>query len=229
MKRVALALLVACTNEPAHVARVELLPVQSASAQPTAVIATPREPLFPEDPSLDATKPEHAFFAQETWTGGGEWQQHCREWGFDPSREDEVRDRVNTLLAARGVHLPDKPRVKGVVVAMGTYALGVVDHGARLKVVVCTEGVAPKSAHDAFAARIVRNADHCSELASLGAPDAAWRRVHATGEIEVGLRFPHLSEADAKRAIDAVTAMHDPRESAKMRGNDLWWTGLEKP
>jgi hypothetical protein len=228
MKRVVLlALLVACKSGPAHVAVVDL-PAQSATPQPEVVV-TPREPLFPEDPSLDTTKPEHAFFAQETWTGASDWQQHCREWGFDQAREDEVRERINTLLAARGVHLPDKPRAKGIVVAMGTYAVGVVDHGAHFKVVVCTEGVAPKSAHDAFAARIARNADRCSEIASLGAPDVAWRRVHATGEIEIGLRFPHISEAASKRVIDAVTALHDARENAKMRGTDLWWTGLEKP
>ena len=231
MKRLAFALVfatVACKSEPARVARVEL-PAQSASAQAPVEIATPRDPLFPEDPSLDAAKPAHAFFAQETWTGASEWQQHCHEWGFDPSREDEVRAHVNALLAPRGVHLPDKPRAKGLVIAVGSYNIGVVDHGARFKLVVCTEGVAPKSSHDDFAKRIVKSADRCSELASLGAPDVAWRRVHATGEVEIGLRFPHLSEADGKRALDAVAALHDPHESAKMRGNDLWWTGLERP
>lgn len=237
MKRVALALiLVACRKEPAK-ARVEsaaplpLPPTPTATATPTASAAPPRGPLFPEDPTLDETEPADALFAQDTWTGAAAWQQHCREWGLTPAQETSERDRINTLLAARGIHLPDHPREKSVVVAMGSYAIGVVDHGPRIKLAVCTEGVAPKSAHDAFTTSVLaspRAPAHVA-FAALGDPDVAWRRVHVTGEIEIGLRYPHPAAADAARVIDVVKDAHDPRFNAKLRGTDVWWTGLEKP
>jgi len=237
MKRVALALiLVGCRKEPAPT-RVELpaplpvAPTPTVTATATASAAPPRGPLFPEDPTLDDAEPADALFAQETWTGAATWQQHCREWGLTPARETAERDRINTLLGARGIHLPDHVREKGVVVAMGTYAIGVVDHGPQIKLAVCTEGVAPKSAHDAFSDGVLVSprAPHGIWVNALGAPDVAWRRVHATGEIEIGLRYPHPPSADAARAIDAVKDAHDTRFNAKLRGTDLWWTGLEKP
>src|SRR5262249_54486668 len=156
---------------------------------------------------------------------------HCREWGFEPARETFVRDQVNATLAGRGVHLPDKPRVTGLVIALGSYAPGVVDHGPRIKLAVCTEGVAPKSAHDAFANTVLASprAPQGIWASALGAPDVAWRRVHTTGEIEIGLRYPHPPNADATRALDAVKDAHDTRFIAKLRGNDFWWTGLDKP
>ena len=232
MKRVALLLLVACRKEPTHVDLPAPLPVATTPATPTATAsAAPRGPLFPEDPTLDDTEPADALFAQETWTGATTWQQHCREWGLTPTREIAERDRINTLLAPRGIHLPDHTREKGVVVATGAYAIGVVDHGPQIKLAVCTEGIAPKSAHDAFTARVLSSprAPVDVRFASLGEPDVAWRRVHVTGEIEIGLRYPHAPTADAARAVDAVKDAHDVRFSAKMRGTDLWWTGLEKP
>jgi hypothetical protein len=233
----AIALLfVACRKEPAptHVELPTPLPV-SPTTSVTAAIASapppPRGPLFPEDPTLDDTEPTDALFAQETWTGATTWQQHCREWGLTPSREVAERDRINTLLAARGIHLPDHTREKGVVVSMGSNAVGVVDHGPQIKLVVCTENVAPKSAHDAFTARVLSSprAPVEQRFAALGEPDVAWRRVHVTGEIEIGLRYAHPPSADALRAVDAVKDAHDTRFNAKMRGADLWWTGLEKP
>jgi len=235
MKRLALLALVACRKEPTPT-RVELpapLPLATTppTATPTASAAPPRGPLFPEDPTLDAVEPEDALFAQETWTGATAWQQHCREWGITPAQETTERERMNTLLAPRGIHLPDHTREKGVVVAMGAYAIGVVDHGPRSKLTVCTEGIAPKSAHDAFADTVLASprAPRGIWATALGAPDVAWRRVHATGEIEIGLRYSHPTPADAARAVDAVKDAHDARFSAKMRGTDLWWTGLEKP
>jgi hypothetical protein len=235
MRRVALALmLVGCRKEPTPT-RVELpvpLPATPTSTTATATAsAAPRGPLFPEDPTLDDTEPADALFAQETWTGATAWQQHCREWGITPARENAERERLNTLLAARGIHLPDHTREKGVVVAMGSYAIGVVDHGAQSKLAVCTEGLAPKSAHDAFADTVLASprAPHGIWVSALGAPDVAWRRVHATGEIEIGLRYSRLPSADAARAVDAVKDAHDTRFNAKLRGTDLWWTGLEKP
>jgi len=236
MKYVALALvLVACRKEPTPT-RVELpaplptppTPIATATATATA---PPRGPLFPEDPTLDAAEPADALFSQETWTGATTWQQHCREWGLTPARETAERDRINTAFAGRGIHLPDHGREKGVVFAMGTYAIGVVDHGPRIKLAVCTEGIAPKSAHDAFSDDVLRSprAPHGLWATALGAPDVAWRRVHLTGETEIGLRYSHPPAADAARAIDAVNDAHDTRFNAKLRGADLWWTGLEKP
>ena len=233
MKRALVLLLVACRKEPSPTralpSPLPLPPTPTATA--AASVAPPRGPLFPEDPTLDATEPADALFAQETWTGATTWQQHCREWGLVPAQENAERDRVNTLLAARGIHVPDHTREKGVVVAMGAYAIGVVDHGPRIKLTVCTEGVAPKSEHDAFSDTVLASprAPQGIWANALGAPDVAWRRVHVTGEVEIGLRFPHPPSADAARAIDAVKDAHDARFNAKMRGADLWWTGLEKP
>lgn len=218
------ALLVACSREhPA--ARVDLPPTPqppaaSASAAPAA--------FFPEDPSLDAVALANPAFVQETWTGATDWQQHCREWGINPSREDEVRDAVNAELGSRGIHLPDKVRAKGTVVALGSYAPGVVPRGSLHKLVVCTEGVATRAAHAAFTASLMsdRDAPHGTTYADLGEPDVAWVRAHATGEVEYGFRWPHLDAAVATRVIDAVAAAHDGRFDAKLRGSNLWWTGL---
>ena len=237
MKRIALALiLVACRKEPTP-ARVEtplpLPPPPTPTASVTASTAPPppRGPLFPEDPTLDDTEPADALFTQETWTGATAWQQHCREWGLTSAQESAERDRINTLLAPRGIHLPDHVREKSVVVAMGAYAIGVVDHGPRIKLAVCTEGVAPKSAHDAFTTSVLASprAPSHGAFAALGDPDVAWRRVHVTGEVEIGLRYPHTPAADAARVVDVVKDAHDTRFSAKMRGTDVWWTGIEKP
>jgi len=236
MKRALALLFVACRKEPAPARVVELptpLPLPPTPTMTATASATPapRGPLFPEDPTLDDTEPADALFAQETWTGGSTWQQHCREWGLTPAREIAERDRINGLLGARGIHLPDHGRDKNVVVAMGTYAIGVVDHGPRIKLAVCTEGVAPKSAHDAFTATVLgsRRAPMDAAFATLGDPDVAWRRVHVTGETEIGLRYPHPPSSDAMHVVDTITAAHDARFNAKMRGADLWWTGLEKP
>ena len=237
MKRVALALiLVACRKEaaPAHVepaAPLPLPPTPTPTASATASAPVPRGPLFPEDPTLDDAEPADALFAQETWTGATTWQQHCREWGLTPAQETAERDRINTVLGARGIHLPDHAREKGIVVAMGSYAIGVVDHGPRIKLAVCTEGLAPKSAHDAFTTSVLasRRAPTHVAFAALGDPDVAWRRVHITGEVEIGLRYPHPPAADAARVVDVVKDAHDARFSAKLRGTDVWWTGLEKP
>jgi hypothetical protein len=202
VKRAALVVFgVACRKEPARVDLPAPLPISPAPTTTATLAPPPREALFPEDPSLDDTEPSGALFTQETWTGASQSQQHCREWGFDPSREADVRDRVNTILAERGLHLPDKARVKGLVVAMGSYATGVVDHGPRIKLAVCTEGVAPKSAHDTFAEHVLASprAPRSREFAALGDPDVAWRRIHTTGEIEIGLRFPHAPEPAATR------------------------------
>ncbi len=231
MKRAAALVLVACGGA-APAARVDLpAPTPAATTSASGSLLSARAPLFPEDPSLDATEVPGAAFAQETWTGAAEWQQHCREWGFDPSREADVRDRANRVLAPRDIHLPEHGRAKGVVAAIGSYAIGVVDHGARTKLAVCTEGVAPKVAHDAFTARLFagKRAPHSPELAALGQPDVAWRRVHASGEVEIGFRWPHPDAAAAARTVAAVEAAHDARFRAKMRGNDFWWTGLEEP
>lgn len=230
MKRVAFALiLVACRKEPAPT-RVEIAaplppsPTTTVTATATASAAPPRGPLFPEDPTLDDTEPTDALFAQETWTGGSTWQQHCREWGLTPAQENAERDRINTILAARGIHLPDHVREKSVVVAMGSYAVGVVDHGPRIKLAVCTEGVAPKSEHDAFTTSVLssRRAPTHVAFAALGDPDVAWRRVHVTGEVEIGLRYPHPAAADAARVVDIVKDAHDTRFNAKLRGTDVW-------
>ena len=226
-----LVALVACGHaEPARVDIAAPLPV--ARSEPSATpLPPPPAPLFPEDPSLDAAAVKDARFVQETWTGGGEWQQHCREWGFEDSRADEVRAATNALLAPRGVRLPDHVREKNVVVALGSYAQGVVDHGPLQKLVVCSEGVAPRTLHDAFTARLLASprAPHGGDYDLLGEPDVAWERHHATGEVEIGFRWQNADATVAARVIAALAAAHDTRFKARLRGADLWWTGLEKP
>ncbi|HEY1955406.1 MAG TPA: hypothetical protein VGH28_07330 [Polyangiaceae bacterium] len=227
--RAALVALVACgpAAGPAHVDVAAPLPPVSVSEAPAAA----RAPLFPEDPSLDAAAVKGALFTQETWTGAGESQQHCREWGIDPARDGEVRDTINALLAPRGVHLPEKGRAKNIVVALGAYASGVVDRGPRDKLVVCTEGVASLAAHRDFTARLMASprAPHGADYEALGEPDVAWRRVHATAEVEVGFRWPNADATVAARVIATLATKHDTRFKAHLRGSDLWWTGLEKP
>ena len=217
--------LVACTRAGALVEAPMALPQAPRDSSP------PRAPLFPEDPSLDAAAVKDAAFEQETWTGASDWQQHCREWGARPARENELRDAINALLAPRGVHWPDKSRANNVVIYLGAYVAGVVPRGPLVKLVVCTEGVAPASAHDAFAARLLASprAPHVPELTALGDPDAAWKRVHSTGQVEMGFRWPHPDDAAAARAIAAVAAARDPRFTARMHGVDLWWTGQVEP
>jgi hypothetical protein len=234
MRRAALvALALAACHSERKTTRVDLTapppppPPAHASVAPPA----PPGPLFPEDPSLAAAAVPDAAFVQETWTGAADWQQHCHEWGFPPAREAAVREATNAALASRGVHLPDKPRAKGIVVALGAYAPGVVSHGKLIKLVVCSEGVAPRSGHDAFTARLMtdRGAPNAPAFAALGPPDVAWERVHRTGEVEYGFRWPHPDAAAATRAIDAVADLHDGHFDAKLRGPDLWWTGLRAP
>jgi len=230
MKRVLLVALAACGHaEPARVDIAAPLPV--ASAEPSAAPLPPSAPLFPEDPSLDEAAVKKARFVQETWTGAADWQQHCREWGIEASRDDAVRDATNALLAPRGVHLPDHGREKNVVVALGPYAQGVVDHGPLHKLVVCSEGVAPRSAHESFTARLLASprAPHGGDYDLLGAPDVAWERVHRTGEVEIGFRWHDADATVAGRIIKALNDAGDTRFKAHLRGNDLWWTGLAKP
>jgi len=227
MRLAAFVLLVACGREH-DVARVELPPPPAPTPTASASVA-PRAPapFFAEDPALDAITVARPAFEQETWTGATEWQQHCREWGIEPSREGEVRDAINAALASRGVHLPDKPRAKGIVIALGSYATGVVEHGKLSKLVLCTEGTATRAAHEAFTARLLADprAPHGPAFAGLS-PDVAWERAHTSGDVEIGFRYPKLDAAASKRILDAVQATHDEHVNAKMRGTDLWWTGL---
>jgi hypothetical protein len=222
----------AARREPARVDLPAPLPAPRATASASVEAPTPAPmAFFPEDPSLDATAVANAEFVQETWSGAGTWQQHCIEWGMRPSRETAARDALNAKLASRGVHLPDRPRAKGVVVALGAYAPGVLPRGKLIKLVVCTEGVAPRSDHEAFAARLLADprAPRAPAFGPLGAPDLAWNRVHADGEVEFGFRWPHADPVAAQRALGAVQSAHDDRFRVKLRGTDVWWTGLRKP
>jgi len=222
----------ACAPE----AKVEHVELPAPLPPPPAVTASASAPapatrFFPEDPTLDAVAIRNAAFVQETWTGASTWQQHCIEWGLLASREDAVRDATNALLAPRGIHIPDKSRVQGLVVVLAKFVQGVVVREPLVKLVVCTEGVAPKSEHDVFAARLLADprAPRLAAFQSLGAPDVAWNRVHSNGEVEFGFRYPNLDPIASTRAAQAIEAAHDDRFHTRLIGRDLWWTGLRVP
>ncbi len=213
------ALVSACRKEVAHV---DLGEPATTTHAPTPVralsVAAPAGPLFPEDPALDDLKPADVSFAQETFSDS---LQHCREWGVQPSRQAELTDSVNAKLAPRGVHLPDKARAKGIVVAIGSVDVGLVTHQQLVKLVVCTEGVASRSAVDAFKSRLLRDPRVPQKL---GPPDLAWERIHTSGEVEVGFRWTH---ADSEAAGDVINASkRDEHTTAKLRGSDLWWSAV---
>ena len=172
----------------------------------------------------DIVTPAALAFDQETWTGAAEWQQHCHEWGLDPARKDTVMAYLNDALGSRGIHWPDKTRAKGVVIVEGDHKNGVVAREPLIKVVVCTEGVAPRAGHVAFAERLLAHAT--LPRVDLGPPDVAWQRVHSTGQIEVGFRWQNADPTLAARVIDSVA--HDDQVNAKLRGKDLWWTSIAR-
>ena len=224
MRRIALALLlIGCrkTAAPPHDLAEPSpapLPIPSVTVAKAVVPAA----LFPEDPTLDVVSPASLAFDQETWTGAAEWQQHCHEWGLDPARKDTVMAYLNDALASRGIHYPDKTRAKGIVIAESTHSNGIVVREPLIKVLVCTEGVAPRAGHVAFAERLLEHAT--LPHADLGPPDVAWQRTHSTGQVEVGFRWQNADPSLADRVV--ASAGHDEHVSAKLRGKDLWWTSV---
>jgi hypothetical protein len=235
-------MMVACGAHEVPVVEVPL-PLVVATSQPPPV-HEPHRVLFPEDPTLDVIAPSNAVFHQESWfTTTDQHDEHCREWGLLHARRDEVIGVVNTVLAERGIEgrlgtesSPEVVRSPALVVVWyfdftdGFFGTSGVD-----KLVVCTEGLATRAAHEEFDARLQRT-HLLPDAAELGAPDGSWRRDQVDHRLEVGLRWSNIDEAKVAAALGQRGYVVDPSNPVarivpgqllrtELRGTTLWWWG----
>jgi len=205
-------------------------PVLDASSPP------PAEDLFTPDPPLEGLDPHEACaFRQETWTGAGESQQHCRELAYPARLRDEILRQTNDALAVRGVppRLPDTVRQAPLVIAFTEFTPTLVEPAEPLvKLLLCTEGKAPRALRDRFVEGLRRRG--LVPALPFGEPDLAWRRLHQDRREEVGFRWSNLKPEDVESAFVKLgfTQSGDPPTwrrpgvlaQGRLRGSALWWS-----
>ena len=216
--------------------------IDVAPPPPSSSVATvvtppppPEEEFFSPDPPLDGLQVREAWsFRQETWSGAGEHQQHCRELGYPARLRAVVLREANEALVARGLPpgLPETVRQAALVAAFTDFKPTVVTPAEPLvKLIVCTEGVAPRSGRDRFVDAL-RARGLVPDL-PFGEPTVAWRRVHQDRREEVGFSWSLVKEEDVAAVLTKrgfVLGGDPPRwenagehVQARMRGTALWW------
>jgi len=251
----------ACGGPP----RPDVVGAPLAPSAPSAAPAPARPPfeLTPDRP-IDGLAPDlPPVFTQETWSGAGEHPQHCHERAYPARAKADVVRQTNAILGARGLpqKLPDTlgypvsvsdgtvasaARQASIVVAIADFSPDLIEPAEPLvKLVVCTEGVAPRSDRDRFFAALA--ADPAVPVAAFEEADLVWRRAYANGREEYGLRWSHVIFDDAARfftshgyaeeADDSALgrllgagarrwSRASPPARARLRGaSAVWWSG----
>ena len=206
-----------------------------ASATPPVPARAPFE--FTPDPTLDGLDPvEEPAFRQETWTGAGERQQHCRELAFPKRASADILAEVNNALTKRGVagDLPKTVRSAPLVVAFGDFPPAFIQPAEPLvKLLLCTEGALPRALRDRFVDDL--RADPLAPDFDFGEPSVGWRRVYADGQEEIGLSWPNVDDAKVKEVLPSrgyreeqpSRWMHEGRRmNVRLRGHQPWWTAV---
>ena len=238
----ACALVAACASNgsrpPLHAQVVEVGPAPGARAPAVAEDVPPFA-----DPLLAGLEPTETWtFRQETWSGLGVAQQHCRELGYPTAIRDRVLREANELLAAHGVtpRLPETVRANQRVIAFGDFRsdLAQVATEPLVKLVICSEGAAPKSERDRFV-EALRNRPSAREL-PFGEPSTAWRREYRDGREEYGFRWSAVTREDVAtvlaargytestdRATKTITWSRGGEAMGRMPGSsELWWSAV---
>lgn len=173
---------------------------------------------FPDPPLDGLTPPLEWAFRQESWSGGNEWQQHCQELGYPARLREQVLREANAIIAARGIdgQLPDTIRRPPIVLAFGDVTTVVETPEPLVKLVVCTEGVAPRLGRDRLVATL-RTYARAPDFA-LGEPDSVWRRSHRGGAEELGFGWT----TSTREAIVKALTSSGYVEETEPGGGTIW-------
>jgi hypothetical protein len=195
------------------------------------------EPFFFADSPLEGFEPSEPWsFRQETWSGK---IQHCHELGYPARLRESILHETNEKLRARGLppKLPETVRDGGLVFAAGDFRTALVTTPEPLvKLVFCTEGLAPASERERFITAL-RGRSQAKEL-TFGEPTLAWKRQYRDGREEYGLRWSDVTReqvAAAFRALAYTESTEDRtmvwRRAGEAMGrmpgtSEVWWTAL---
>jgi hypothetical protein len=242
----AVVAVVACAPQSPQVLAVESPPSPSSTAPDPRAAGTGRDSggaamgdFFLPDPPLDGLELTNEVwsFRQETWSGAGEAQQHCREVAYPARLRDQILREANELIVRHGFTggLPATQRKHPLVVAFDDFTPSVTALAEPLvKVVCCTEGVAPRTERDRFVdgLKMYPRTPHLP----FGEPDLAWRRIYREGTEEFGFRWSKVNASDVTAALSSSGFVEDvnaglwrhveEQMQARLRGDAVWWSGV---